>query len=142
MNQVFSSIYEHVIFLKTCKRVGKQPPTKYVIFILAIDTSYEASLEIIETFSVTTKIVKFSNITRNIFILDLNDFTCIRIIRRFVWERWQTCLCFCHGALYSVIISVLHIALNFDSYHWPERIHKETVFQNRWLKLKRNIKGA
>lgn len=80
MNQVFSSIYEHVIFLKTCKRVGKQPPTKYVIFILAIDTSYEASLEIIETFSVTTKIVKFSNITSNIFILDLNEFTCIRII--------------------------------------------------------------
>lgn len=23
---------------------------------------------------------------------------------------------FCHGALYSVIIEVLHVALNFDSY--------------------------
>lgn len=99
-------------------------------------------MEIIETFSVTTKMVKFSNITRNIFILDLNDFTCIRIIRRFVWERWQTCLCFCHGALYSVIIEVLHIALNLDSYQWPERIHKKNCFSKPLIKIKKKHKRS
>lgn len=142
MNQVFSSIYEHVIFLKLVNALENNLPQNMLYLSWRLTQVIRGQFGNHWDIFCYYKNGKILNITRNIFILDLNDFTCIRIIRRFVWERWQTCLCVCHGALYSVIIEVLHIALNLDSYQWPERIHKKIVFQNRWLKLKRNTKGA
>lgn len=116
----------------------------YVLFFLAIDTSDEGSSEIIETFSVTPKMVKISNITRMIFRLDLYDLMCISSISTFARERWQTSLpvflSWCTVQGFCNVIAMLLIALNFDSFQWTDKIHKVFFFQNRWLK--RNTKGS
>lgn len=72
-----------------------------------IDISYEVSLEIIEIFFVIIKIVKFLNIIRNIFIFDLNDFMCIRIIiclgkmiNLFVFLLWCIIECYNFSVVY------------------------------------------
>lgn len=71
MKHVFNNIYEHVIVLKFVNALENNLPQIYVSFFLAIATSDEGSVEIIETFSFTPKMVKVSNITGMIFRLDL-----------------------------------------------------------------------
>lgn len=116
MNQVFSSIYEHVIVLKFVNALENNLPQNMLYLSWRLTQVTRPVWKSSRHFPVTQKMVKCSNITRNIFILDLNDFTCIKSIRSFVWERWQTWLCFCPGALNRVMIAVLNIALNFDSF--------------------------